>query len=260
MSYFDQHGHLNDEAISLYAEALKSNEVTNIPAAVQQHIDECMICHQQALDMFGVIAQMDYSELGALKKPGARIIALRRIRQIAAAAAIIAGLAWMIHIWTRPPAGRSTVDHQLVKKDSTQVPVLAPDTTAIARQEKQLPLVKKQPEHKGNAQLAENDAHFIPSDALEGLIAGTMRGEETSIVAPLAGKIFRPGQAIDFKWATDNTNRHWLVIMDNREKEVFRQEVIQSEFQFMQALPPGRYYWKLEDPSDLICIGWFLIR
>ena len=139
MNYFDQHGHLNDEAIAQYAEALKSNEVTKTPLAIQQHIDGCVACHQQALDMFSLIADMDYSELGVLQQPTAKIIPLRRFRQIVAAAAILAGLGWMIHIWTRPPASPSTADQQLVKKDSTQLQVLPPDTTAIVRQEKQLP-------------------------------------------------------------------------------------------------------------------------
>ncbi|MBL7792600.1 MAG: hypothetical protein JNK77_09770, partial [Saprospiraceae bacterium] len=49
LNYFDQHGHLTDEGIARYAEALRQDAVDKLPAAIVQHIEQCESCHSQAL-------------------------------------------------------------------------------------------------------------------------------------------------------------------------------------------------------------------
>ncbi|MBK8705206.1 MAG: hypothetical protein IPN33_17650 [Saprospiraceae bacterium] len=95
MNYFDQHGHLTDEGIARYAEALRQDAVDKLPSAIVQHIEQCEPCHGQALDLYALIADADYSALGALPAPQATVRRLWVVR--AAAAAVFVMLSWLAY-------------------------------------------------------------------------------------------------------------------------------------------------------------------
>ena len=64
MNYFNDKGHLTDEALSIYAEALKLDRQEQLPEALRGHLDSCLHCQEQAMALYSLIAGQDYSELG----------------------------------------------------------------------------------------------------------------------------------------------------------------------------------------------------
>lgn len=60
----DLEGHLNEQGISLYAEAMKLRQVGKLPKEIQEHLQNCGFCTSKVIDLFELIEDLDYSDLG----------------------------------------------------------------------------------------------------------------------------------------------------------------------------------------------------
>ncbi len=59
---FGEDGHLNDEGIALYSEALSLEKVEDLPLVIQQHIDNCLECRRQVGDASKAVPEFDLGD------------------------------------------------------------------------------------------------------------------------------------------------------------------------------------------------------
>lgn len=257
MNYFQSNGHLSEEGIARYAEALKLDKVSDLPADLYRHIEQCDDCHRQALDLYAIIADFDYSAV-ALPPPPAKQATLRRIwvNRALLAAASVAALIWIINLLWQPGAGHiEQQSPRVVTNDTIPQNTPAPPTkTPIAP-----PQMPKQQTPPVKELIAAN---FEPSETLEGLLNDATRSETINVTGPANGTTFAPGQAISFAWAAgnDNTAQLQVVVVNNQNKQQYRLDAGSEGLTFAGKLNPGIYYWKLENETDLLYVGMFFIR
>ncbi len=105
-------------------------------------------------------------------------------------------------------------------------------------------------------------ANFEPSPNLEGYIDNNTRRShcQVAILAPENG-INIDGDAL-FQWQANCEEERYLVILNNRENELFEFTVSGHEHTFENAsgqLEPGLYYWKLDNEEETLVIGKFFV-
>ena len=57
-----QNGHLNDEGIALWADALKENREKELPDELKGHVDQCLRCKKQILELYKDLKELDGPE------------------------------------------------------------------------------------------------------------------------------------------------------------------------------------------------------
>lgn len=256
MSYFQSNGHLSDEGIARYAEALKQDQANALPADLRQHIEQCDDCHRQALDLYALIADFDYSQV-ALPPPAPKAV-LRPIwvNRALLAAASVAALIWIINVLWKPGAGH-------IQPQSPQV-VAHDDTTARpspALKQKDLEVPAPKPKQQAPPAKEWIAANFEPSETLDGLLNDATRSEMLNVKTPANGTTFAPAQPILFSWSGATAGEPLqIVIVNNQNKEQYRLDAGIEGLTFAKKLNPGIYYWKLENETDLLYVGMFFIR
>mgnify|MGYP001312257609 CR=1 FL=1 len=253
LNYFDQHGHLTDEGIARYAEALRQNAVDKLPPVIVRHIEQCSSCHSQALDLYAIIADADYSQLGELRRPQAVVRRLWVVR--AAAAAVLVALSWLAYRLSVPTPVAPPVVHVEPPVDSIgeQRPgqVVEPD--------EQTPMPTEKPREK--APQYADASFYTPSESMEGMIVSTLRSGGFTVTAPVNSDTLAVGHKLRFVWENAPEGELTLIILTNKEKEIHRSTFTAvNSYSFEGKLTPGLYYWKLEDASDLLHVGKFYIR
>lgn len=253
LNYFDQHGHLTDEGIARYAEALRQDAVDKLPSAMVQHIEQCESCHGQALDLYALIADADYSALGALPAPQATVRRLWVVR--AAAAAVFVMLSWLVYRLSAPAPST-----QPVVKVETPVDTIREDSPGrIAQPDK--PATPPPAVPRETTPQYADASFYTPADNMEGMIVSTMRSGGFEVTAPANSDTIARTEALRFAWKNAPEGELTLIILTNKEKEVHRSSVTAANYySFEGKLTPGLYYWKLEDASDLLHVGKFYIR
>jgi len=61
--YFDEEGHLNTIARTLYADAMRLSKVEQLPEPLQQHIVDCSYCSSLIVILYDAISDLDYEDL-----------------------------------------------------------------------------------------------------------------------------------------------------------------------------------------------------
>ena len=56
-TYFKDNGHLNEIGISVCAEALINNDKENIDSEILNHVEDCLECKSDILELFEIIKE-----------------------------------------------------------------------------------------------------------------------------------------------------------------------------------------------------------
>lgn len=88
--YFTDEGHLNEEYIALYVDALILSKVDNLPLPVLEHVEDCMQCKTGIIDLYEILK--DHKEIKNRKHPYFDRISWESSRQFMKLAAIFLGL------------------------------------------------------------------------------------------------------------------------------------------------------------------------
>ncbi|MEM1319357.1 MAG: hypothetical protein AAGG75_03825 [Bacteroidota bacterium] len=266
MKYFNKDGHLNDQGIALYVDALRKNRVEQLPDEVVDHIENCLLCHQKAIDLYAIMEASGYSEADrhpSLEPQPARRIALRPYwlpAAVAAAVLLVLSVIFLTQKDLAPAAGPV-----IAQEDSPQNPrpPANPPASDSSQQEQPpapkelVPPRKTTPSPQAPQLIAAN---FAVNDELESMVGEVYRDEGFEALSPAVGEDFAPGQPINFAWKEKTSERLYLYILNNQEKEMHKVILISNRFQLDLPLDPGLYYWKLESEEDLLYIGKFNIR
>ncbi|MEW5799533.1 MAG: hypothetical protein AB1728_11070 [Bacteroidota bacterium] len=98
---------------------------------------------------------------------------------------------------------------------------------------------------------------FSPSAHLDDLVQTQFRSVAINAISPAINETTT--SPISFRW--DGTSQPLLLsILTNKEKRIFSTPVKTTFYTLQEKLQPGLYYWKLEDETDLLFTGKFIVR
>lgn len=275
MSYINDKGHLTDEALSLYAEALKFDQLEQLPEELRGHLESCPACQEQAMALYALIADEDYSGLGphpafgrAGRMPSASTLKMWFRPLLLLLMALLALFLFLQQQRSRErspaveedtPATTPSVDQEV--RDAV-APLNPPQAKAESERATQGP-----PEHRKSETNIQNSkieppllaANFTPYEPLESLVGTVTRSQGLSDIQPPVGAELKIGQAVVFSWQTSDGQPLTVRLLNNREEEIFSRAVEGGRLDSPVQLNPGLYYWKLETADDLLFVGKFLV-
>jgi hypothetical protein len=245
---FDASGHLSDETIAFYGEALIYRKENELPDAVLDHAEGCIVCKQKIVSTCDILRE--HEEEKRLKERKYRI-SWRLALRIAAAILIIVG---------------STIVLFEIKENTTEnvnLNTIAEDTAVIDS--------AISPEIAANDSIFDNAAgenekllaeNYAESELFETLTKTVLRSDiNLEILSPESNESFNKGQEIPFFWKADQDAKYTIKLYNNREVEpIYEFKNLDVELILSENLEQGLYYWKLESEEDLLFVGKFFVR
>jgi hypothetical protein len=239
-------GHLSDEGIALYVDALKLGTVSQLPGTMRAHVADCDRCQGEVTGLFAVLGKEDYSGLKQhpyfqLEKGASDPTARWIWRAAAAIAAVILlpGLVYYLVVRTAggnlPPTGAATVQGDT----STITPPAAGHTPS-----------------PGGRELAAN---ITPNPELEELVVAGTRSTSLHDVVPANGAVLS-GKGVRFAWSPRGAQPWRLIIMDSAGQEVYSARITALPHRAGKKLGEGLYYWKVLDEQEALYFGKFSVR
>lgn len=292
MSYFDHQGHLTDEGLSLCADALKLGRQDQLPEELRGHLEQCASCQEQAMALYALVADEDYSGLGPhpvlelAGEPTSAATLKMWFRPLLLL--LMAVLAFFLFLQQQrereqpspgeehapaavPPSEAGSAEGtsplsppqaSVESKDGKPGPSPAPDTAGAGAGRNSKTANRRSqvssgpPETDANPVLA---ASFTPSETLDPLAGAITRSGGLSAIRPANGADFEIGQRVVFSWQAQAEQPLTLRLLNNREEEVFSRAAKGGRLESPVGLAPGLYYWKLETEDDLIYVGKFFV-
>ena len=244
---FGSGGHLTEEGVALYVDALKLGRTDALPGTILDHVQRCQPCKEEITGLYALVADEDYAGTGSHpffdSPPAVESTDRRYMFRIAATIVAMLGLGTLGYVLFLRSPESSMVQRPAVTETRT-------DTTIhTQRPERQTPVVNRQ------ELLA---ARFTESPELEDLVQSTVRSEETTIQTPANGSTVRSGAT--FSWTTSVHPPFELSVLDNQRHTVRSYRVPTTQFVLRDSLEAGLYYWKLAAEGDLLHVGKFIVR
>lgn len=274
-------GHLTDEAVALYIDALHLDRFAMLPEVIKAHVENCLQCKAAVLSLSEVVDATSLKNAGqhpffdAAGTPAAETApdrVFRMPRHIAvpllrAAAVLLVGislfLAWYL------AGGKYSRETLLSGADSAGTaspadtpaanpPMLSQQLAADPHADPALQQPAADTAAPSSPDLqARYAANFEPSPNLEDLISEAYRSGEIELLSPTLETQYHG--KMHFRWKTAYGGSIYLKILNHQEEPLYQYETAQSEFSFTQPLPPGLYYWKLETDEELLQVGKFTV-
>jgi hypothetical protein len=182
----------------------------------------------------------------------------------ALAALIILALYFIL----RPSNQISKIQENKPKVTSNVVPdslpakkeIMKPDTTAAVKSEttgiKDLALKENKIESKKPAVKIKVPPEFRDNYVLDGLVNKSK--SSNIIISPAIGDTLK--KQITFKWAPIQSEEFFIVLVDNKNKEIWSKDISDTRVTLLQKLDPGLYYWKVNSDIKLIAVGKFYVK
>ncbi len=266
MNYQDQDGHLTDEGIARYVEALQSQDWNSLPAKILEHIENCDICHQAAMDLYAIVSHDNQRTEIAVQKPqsGARIVRMRVMRW--AMVAVLAGLSFYLYRYLDRP---KAIDNIEIDGPLADEPEEAKKLDEEVAENPILPTPKK--EETGNPSKTTTPApgrdvrdlyaaNFVPSESMELLLGDQLRSTGLELVSPAIEKVESWKEGIDFQWTGFAEAGLSIQLENNRGDRLYEQPVVALKHTVRMELEPGIYYWRLESEEDLLMVGRLVLE
>jgi hypothetical protein len=239
-SHFDERGHLNEEGVALYVDALKLERTDHLPAQLRAHVAGCQECRVHVTGLYSLLADEPISRshptLGS--KAGAWTIPAAAYRTAAVIVTVVGILAAYRFL------GRETRPIQQPPEAAVALP--ATDSTPFPT-----PAAGRRTNH------GEIAANFKPYEELEGLVGSELRGESFEVTSP---EELSSRERVSFGWKTAERGPWKLIVLDNGGKTVKECEVPSVPFVLEGPFKPGLYYWKVIRNDELAHVGKFRVE
>lgn len=255
---FNPDGHLSEQAVALFAEALKYSGAELMPDEVSLHVEDCFDCKAAILDVSELISLDELPPLAEhpyfskavgsplqtplipLKKPGKGGYFFLKI---AAGLVLVTAISLLLMI--------------VIKNISPQKPAISRQDTAGNFQKQQLPGPNETPDDPTAADPAQIAAVFTPNPALAKLVSGQTRAPGFKMLSPKPEAAFSTAAKLVFSWQTEMAGPFLIRIMDNTGKVKFERSVNDMNLTVSELSAKGLYYWFISADDDLVSGGSF---
>ncbi len=255
--------HLTEEGIAACAEALLNENFDGSLQELQAHLETCEACRREVVELYGLIATMppenreEPEDQEDADQPAPARDAAPRLHPawrwlLVAVTALLAF--WVYQITRQTPQSLAP---------GGNVPAPSPEQLLSPQQKPDRPVAETTTPDRTTPEQQESDlyaANFVPSDQLEGLSGEVFRSDGFNALSPALNQVFRPGSTISFQWKQDADQALQLIVLDNLGKELFREAIAATQFEWTTPKRPGLYYWKLESEEELLYTGKFLLK
>lgn len=248
--------HLSEEQVALFAEALNSGELSNLPESVVKHYKQCNECAQEVLFVSQISQDLD--DVQTYEKQDKT----NYFYWIGAAAAIVI-LFGIVQFFNSDSDTTKIVENSKPEIDSIKIEEKAQSADSanvLAEMEvtkKQLKPLKKTSKPETKNTNSENLLAYATNDDLEQLVErykqGALRGDEISVKSPI--HITSNVNDLTLEWT--NTNQQELIVefFNNKGEKLFEEITTDESLKLQKTEKKGLYYWKLinEDFDLLFC-------
>jgi len=226
--------HLTDLQVAQYVEALLTGQPSAIDSEIRHHVEECLKCKSEVLGLYSlrynsqtksqeISIDAAYDTSGFLKN-----FQRKSWLKMAALFVIVIGISAVSYYISVPGISQ----HKQSQSAAGDTAVTITNYASLSR--------------------------FDESPNLEDLLHSSMRSSTIKVLSPPDG--FNAKNQIEFRWENGNSATYYLKILNNRE-EIVQQDTLQGTQFLLKKLPvPGLYYWKLENQTELLHLGKFIIR
>lgn len=247
-NFFNNEGHLNEEGISLYADALMNDSVEELPASLKAHVEECLHCKSEIIEVYELSKENAETKVVPLYRSVEHKAENMQYLRIAASFIVLIGLGFVFFQFLNNEKlasdGKTAINHPVVRVLFEPNNVMAIDKTAVATETSEL--------------LASN---YLPSSNLESMVGVAFRSEAINIISPKNSTIYKLNDQIVFQYELEgNAGTLNLKILNNKEDIVFQTNISGNKYLLNKKLSGGLYYWKLETDEDLLYVGKFIIK
>lgn len=257
-SYFKE-GHLQDEALALFADALLLNKVESLPLAIRNHVEDCQQCKIEIMALYEIMLKdsviqnnISHPYLDNFEEIAKISFKRYSFLKIAAAFLLLIGLGSIIY-------------YGLINQmEPNELVIQNIDTV---KTHKENILVKEKTDSISKKPLNKTSSHTLiaqnmqESVMFESLIASNYRGNDIEVMAPANKQRFKTLQPIKFKFNGDLTIPVNLLIYNNKGiKKYTKENITENNFSLTIKLLPGLYYWKIEKENSLIYVGKFIVK
>lgn len=274
MSLFKKDGHLSDEGLSLYVDALKLDKTQRLPKRVREHLDGCDDCKQTSTELYGIVGELDYSKKGAhprldqkAKEGGAKRRSLIFGLAIAASLALLAFFFYGQFKGEGPSAPSIANEDQPPQTPAVKNnPPIAPETPEkiVENKPKQNTAPSTTPAAPStpsvtNQQPQQLAANMVPNEELDAMVATVYRSGDFYVMTPRVDIGIKKGLKVRFNWSGFQQIYLTIRVFNNEGEELHKGGSDDNYAEWDPTVPPGLYYWKLESPDDLLHVGRFRI-
>ncbi len=257
---FTPDGHLTEQAVALFAEALKYSGAELMPDAVASHVEDCFDCKAAILDVSELIsadelpplAEHPYFSLQIKPSVQTPVIPLKKtgvggyfFLKIAAGLVLVTAISLLLMI--------------VIKNISPQKPAISRQDTAGNFLKQELPVpndAQADPTASDPVQIA---AVFTPNPALAKLVSGQTRAPGFKMLSPRPDAAFSMAAELVFSWQTEMAGPFLIRIMDNTGKVKFEKSLSDMKLNVSELPAKGLYYWFVSADEDLVSGGSFTI-
>ena len=246
--FIDESGHLGDEGVALYVDALKLDTVDQLPEQISAHVAGCDECKTRVTGVFALVRKEDYSAVRRhpyfrLSAADTRVGGMRVWRTAAVFAAVIVVSAFAYYVVFQ----RSGAFHPPGVLPLAQSQA---DTTAVTRPAPVNPDVSLQGDYAAN---------FQANPEYEQLVAAGQRSASLTDVVPKNDAVLPPSK-LRFAWTATGGKQLTLVIMNSGGHDVYRAGIGALPYTPKKQMQPGLYYWKVIDEQEAVYFGKFTVR
>ncbi len=266
--YFEN-GHLNDDAVALYADGLLEQGTPELQEAVLVHVADCVECKDKIIDVTTFLRNPETVPMTREAAPTGDDLKPERKKQWYASPMRIAATFFAVTVMAVTFYYVQQDGMLFTDLDGDQL-VTAPqgptDTTSLTAKQpvKKTPApktVKKTAPKVKTTQPANRATAFIANPTLESMIGDNYRSSIYQVFSPKNNVIVNGD--IHFRWRNLNSELALTLKIFDNDNMLFKNiqyDVKGSGFVFKEKLPPGLYYWKLETAEDLLYVGKFIVK
>ncbi len=251
---FTSRGHLTDDAVYLYVDALKLAKKELLPGEVREHVEECVQCKRAIQELYDVVRQQDYSSLGPHPYFDQKKIPIkpihRTITRLAAAIVIGIGLVLLAYFYLPDTDTPLTLDEPVDAPEEIEPQKTEPAPPDITEPDIAPPVPEEPRELYA--------ANFEPMPFYENLVDQQFRSHLVRVQSPEIDEEIT--NEVHFSWDTRVPMQVHIKILNNNQDIVWQTSTEEQHVSYdTSELEPGIYYWRLENDEELLYVGKFTI-
>lgn len=257
--------HLNDYQTAQYLDFLLSSNRPSPPGKIMAHVETCCLCRDKILDLILDMKKLHTPDIQKLSVQAFHIETVKKfhrsrspiINKIAATFFLFAFFltVYFMVIKTSPLHQNNGIppdpsqDHSRIDNNHKSP---SNSETNFHNQGKISPATADK------TRLNYQNHDFKVNSNLEFMINSQTRNETIKVASP-ENQSFYQGE-ITFNWESFGIKPVEIKILNNKNDILFRYTIHGESFLFKEKLPPGLYYWKMENKNDLLYVGKFFVN